>query len=92
MSTKFLLSFSVSAHAANTDIAESAKSVLLNVGGRKYEVLRKNLTNFPGRVFQTFKLFRTNLFYVNYTDFFEVQPQVIYISHYGAWNVYLSRA
>lgn len=33
---------------ANTDIAESAKSVLLNVGGRKYEVLRKNLTNFPG--------------------------------------------
>ena len=33
---------------ANTDIAESAKSVMLNVGGRKYEVLRKNLTNFPG--------------------------------------------
>ena len=26
---------------------ESAKSVVLNVGGRKYEVLRKNLINFP---------------------------------------------
>jgi len=33
---------------ASTEIPESAKSVLLNVGGRKYEVLRKNLTNFPG--------------------------------------------
>ena len=29
-------------------VTESAKSVILNVGGRKYEVLRKNLTNFPG--------------------------------------------
>ena len=29
-------------------IAESSKSVLLNVGGRRYEVLRKNLQNFPG--------------------------------------------
>ena len=35
-------------HKASTEIPESAKSVLLNVGGRKYEVLRKNLTNFPG--------------------------------------------
>ena len=40
--------FSVSTYKATTEIPESAKSVLLNVGGRKYEVLRKNLTNFPG--------------------------------------------
>lgn len=31
-----------------TMISESAKSVVLNVGGQKYEVLRKNLTNAPG--------------------------------------------
>lgn len=31
-----------------TMISESAKSVILNVGGQKYEVLRKNLTNAPG--------------------------------------------
>ena len=29
-------------------IAEASKSVLLNVGGQKFEVLRKNLANFPG--------------------------------------------
>ena len=28
-------------------VPESSKSVVLNVGGRKYEVLRKHLTNFP---------------------------------------------
>ena len=28
-------------------VPEASKSVILNVGGRKYEVLRKHLTNFP---------------------------------------------
>ena len=33
--------------AVPAPVPEASKSVVLNVGGRKYEVLRKHLTNFP---------------------------------------------
>lgn len=35
-------------HPVATQISENAKSVILNVGGQKYEVLRKHLVNHPG--------------------------------------------
>lgn len=39
---------SAASNSFEATIGESAKSVVLNVGGRKYEVLRKHLANFPG--------------------------------------------
>ena len=33
--------------AAAAVIPEGSKSVILNVGGQRFEVLRKNLANFP---------------------------------------------